>query len=273
MLGRIDEIDCVEAQHRLNAPLGGAGQIAVDQVGLQIGLGKGDDDDDLIDVGDEHMFPAARGAFEHAVTGLDALDEPFIAVARSNPDAITRGDDVALVGRQALEQAAHGTAVLATVVGLHDVGEAVDAQHAPRQVNGGIDRRHAVGVATRGGAGVFLHDGALARQISLGADALGAAGRLFGKAVLREAAGPILVARRLGAVFAQLDADFFLFGHPGWFTVLPRREQANDGAPWDEPALQYTRRQNVRMPVFVRSKTWYIVVLLALLLFNAIYYI
>src|SRR5262249_47517108 len=62
-------------------------------------------------------------------------------------------------------------------------------------------------------AGLFLNDGPLARQIPFGAHALPAHRRLFLEAVLLEAARPLPVARRLGAVLPQLHPDFLLLAH------------------------------------------------------------
>ena len=96
-------------------------QVAVDQVRLQVRLDQRHDDDDLIDVGDQHVLPAARGPRQHAVPRLDALDHPLGAArlperrSRTHPDPVAGRDDAALVGRQALEQPADGTAMQAAV--------------------------------------------------------------------------------------------------------------------------------------------------------------
>src|SRR5687767_6648875 len=144
---------------------------------------------------------------------LDALDETFVALGGPHPDAIAGGDDVALVGGEALEQPPHGAAQLPAIVGLHHAGQAVDTQHAARHMEAGIGGGHRGCIAARGGAGVVLHDGALARQVALGADALAAGGGLLGEAVILKSARPILGARRLRAILAQLDADFLFLGH------------------------------------------------------------
>jgi hypothetical protein len=58
-VGGVDEVGLVEANQRRDAALLGAGEIAIDQVRFQIRLDQRHDDDDLIDVGDQDMLPAA----------------------------------------------------------------------------------------------------------------------------------------------------------------------------------------------------------------------
>ena len=62
-------------------PIWRRGEIAIDEVRLQIGFDERHDDDELIDVGDQHVFAFSRGAGQNAVPRLDALDHAF-AVAR-----------------------------------------------------------------------------------------------------------------------------------------------------------------------------------------------
>jgi hypothetical protein len=76
-----------------------------------------------------------------------------------------------------------------------------------------------------GRAGVFLHDGALAGEIPLGADALAAARGLLREAVILKAARPIVSARGLRAILAQLDADFLFLGHEAGLPFAARFEQ------------------------------------------------
>ena len=68
----------------------GAGQVAVDQVRLQVRLDQRHDDDDLIDVGDQDVLPAARGPRQHAVPRLDALDDA-LGVASTLPEVCSPG--------------------------------------------------------------------------------------------------------------------------------------------------------------------------------------
>ena len=55
----------------------GFDQKAVDQVRLESRLGGAGDDQQLIDVGDQHVLPAAALAAERAVPRLDPLDDSF----------------------------------------------------------------------------------------------------------------------------------------------------------------------------------------------------
>ena len=77
ILGRVDQVALVEAQNRRDLALLGAGQIAVDEVRLEVRLNDGHDDDDLIHIGDDDVLPAARRARQHAVPRFDPFDEPF----------------------------------------------------------------------------------------------------------------------------------------------------------------------------------------------------
>ena len=66
-----------------SAGLVGADQKAIDQIRLEVRLGGAGDDQQLIDVGDDHVLPAADGAAEHAVARLDALDDPLVDCRRA----------------------------------------------------------------------------------------------------------------------------------------------------------------------------------------------
>src|SRR5205814_770301 len=104
---------------------------------------------------------------------------------RAEPDAVAAGDDVALVGDQALEQPADGAADLSAVLGLDDALKPVDAQHPPREGNRLVHRGHGGGgLAVGGGFGrLVLDDGAVPGEVALGADALAADGGLVLEAV------------------------------------------------------------------------------------------
>ena len=56
----------------------GADQKAIDQIRLEIRLGRAADDQQLIDVGDDDLLPAAAGAAEHAVRGSTRSMMPFV---------------------------------------------------------------------------------------------------------------------------------------------------------------------------------------------------
>src|SRR5262249_40580270 len=135
---------------------------------------QGHDNHDLIDVGDENVLAAARGAGEQSMAGLDALDQPLIIEGRSKPDPVAGGDDVSFIGYETAQQPANGTAILPAVFHLDHAVETVDAEHAPGQTVLLVGSRHPGRFlsAGRGPAAVLLNDGALARQLALGADAL-----------------------------------------------------------------------------------------------------
>ena len=72
--------------------------------GFKPRLGRAGDDDELIDVGDEHVLPAAAGAADDAVPRLDALDDPLRLALRAKPDDVARRHHVPLIGGQRLQQ-------------------------------------------------------------------------------------------------------------------------------------------------------------------------
>src|SRR6266436_9635823 len=102
-----DQIRFVQTNDRSNSALGGTDEIAVDQVRLEVRLNQRHDDNDLIDVGDNNVLPATGGAGQEAVPRFDSLDESLIVGRGPYPDAVAGRDDVALVGGQGAEQAAH----------------------------------------------------------------------------------------------------------------------------------------------------------------------
>ena len=74
-IGRLDEVDLVDAQDRLDPHPLGFDQEAIDQVGLEIRLGGAGHDDELIDVGDQNLLPRFAAAAEDVLPRLDPLDE------------------------------------------------------------------------------------------------------------------------------------------------------------------------------------------------------
>src|SRR5262249_51721173 len=137
--GGLDAVGLVQANDRRDAALLGAGEVAVDQVRLEVRLDERDDDDHLIDVGDDDLLAPLGGARQQAVPRLDALDHALVAAHREDPDAVAGGDDVALVGRERFQQAAHRTAEPPAVVGLDDA-LLVNADDAPGQAGADVHR-------------------------------------------------------------------------------------------------------------------------------------
>src|SRR5262249_36497573 len=77
--GPVDEIDLVNADNWADPVLLRGHKESVDQIRLEIGLGRAGNNEHLIDVGDDDMLPAAASAREDAAARLDSLDE---AIAR-----------------------------------------------------------------------------------------------------------------------------------------------------------------------------------------------
>ncbi len=66
--------------------------------GFRVRLGGAGDDQQLVDVGDEDVLPAAGGAAEHGLARLDPLDDALVGLDGPKHDTIAGGHDVALVG-------------------------------------------------------------------------------------------------------------------------------------------------------------------------------
>ena len=96
--GRIEQIDLVDTQNRRDLPLFGADQKPVDQDGLEV-VG-GDDDHELIDVGDDQVGTVPAAAREHAVPGFDPLDHARLQDNITNQHAVAGDHGVALVPGQ-----------------------------------------------------------------------------------------------------------------------------------------------------------------------------
>lgn len=95
----VDQIGLVQQQQRANAGMLGGHQIAVDQIGVGFGQ-RGEDDDDLIDVGCHRLELAAHvGATQFAVS-RQLRDDHAIALIAGAPDHLITGDQCRQVGAQ-----------------------------------------------------------------------------------------------------------------------------------------------------------------------------
>ena len=147
---------------------------------------------------------------------FDAFDHSFIIHSEANSDQIACGDNAPLVGDEALEQAANGTAIFLPIIRLNDAEQTVDAQHAAMQAVAQIGGRSRVGGVIsffRWRRIAVLSDGSFARQIALGPNAFVGPRRLVLETMVLEIAGPGILARRLRQILAKFDADLFLFRH------------------------------------------------------------
>ena len=136
---------------------------------------------------------------------------PSPSPACAEPDEIAGGDDAAFVGQHGLEQTADGAAILPAVLRLNDALQAENLDDPAALALIGARRRHFRRLASPAAAPIrlVLNDGAMAREVALGADALVVGGRFFLKAVLLKAARPLLRPRRLRAVSCASRREFF----------------------------------------------------------------
>ena len=102
-IGRLDEIDLVDADDRPNLGTLGGHEQPVDQVRFDAWLCRARHDDQLVDVRDQHMLSTAAGAAHYAVAWFDALDDALFGPLGSEPHDVAGCDDVPLVGRECFQ--------------------------------------------------------------------------------------------------------------------------------------------------------------------------
>src|SRR5437879_1386740 len=88
------------------------------------------------------MLPAAGCPRQKAVPRFDAFNESLIVQGRAEPDAITGGHDVALIGNQRAKQAPDGTAILSAVLCLDDTRNPMNPQHPAGQAGAAVRGWH-----------------------------------------------------------------------------------------------------------------------------------
>jgi hypothetical protein len=183
----------------------------VDQMRLEPRLESAADDHELINIRDQDVLASAARAAEHAVAGLDALDNAVACALRPKPDAIADCHDVPLIGRERLEQPPRRAAKdLARFLVLNDAVETFDAEHAPRAANGWIDFRQddeAAGITGDLTAGY----GATPAEFALAADPLAAWRVAIFKCVSIDLSREILLTGANLAVLAEIGAKLASF--------------------------------------------------------------
>ena len=216
-IGPIDQIDFVDAQHRLNSVLLGRDQKAIDQVRLDPRFGGAGDDENLVDICDQDMLPAAARAGQHSAARLDSLDDPVARTVDAKRNPIAGHDDVPLIGAERFEQAAGGAFMQSAVVGLHGAGQSVDRKNSAAVANGFVDRRLNGKTAGFRVAGL-ADDRALSRQFAFAADSFLARGIERFVVVGIEATSEIAWPRANIPILAKRGPDLLLlFRHPRCF--------------------------------------------------------
>jgi hypothetical protein len=130
--GDVDQVGLVQDDDRPDAPLLGRDQVAVDQRQLQAGLGEGRDEQDLVDVRDDHMLATPIPAGDHPAPGVNLLDLSLIGAGRPEPDPVTDGHDVPALDRQRLEDTSDPATHLTAILGLDDRDQPVHAEDTAR---------------------------------------------------------------------------------------------------------------------------------------------
>ena len=194
---RIDQVDLVDADDGPDPGLFGRDQHAVDQVRFEHRFGSAADNQQLVDVGDDHLLAPATRAAEDAVAGLNTFDDPFLLLGRPKPHAIAGRHDVPLVGTERFQQPPCGAAHLLARVVQHDTDQAMHAQDP----TGTADRRVHIqlhGQSAVASRGLGADHGPLARQGPFAADPLGLRRLLlFVEVLSRILAGHVPIAPRV----------------------------------------------------------------------------
>ena len=171
---------------------------------------------ELIDVGDQHVLPAAAGAADDAVARLDAFDDAFVRAFGSEPDDVAGRDDMPLIGRQRFEQPPRRALKMIASLIADDAMQTLHAQDAAEPADCAIDleKHHRAGLVFDDfGAG----DGSLARDIAFAADPFAVRGVVAARRCHPRSIGErCLIAARTLAVLAEVGANLaFLGGHKG----------------------------------------------------------
>ena len=160
---RVGQVDFVDEDNRLDPGFLGRHQQAVDEVGLKRRLGGAGDDEQLVHIGHDDVFPAASGPAEHSPARLDAEDQPLGLIAGSGhgleQHAVPGGQHVAFVSAQGFQQPPYGAVIDGAVFGLDFADQPADPQHPPPQAAALIHFQ----LDWQGGVFVvqfFAHDGA-----------------------------------------------------------------------------------------------------------------
>ena len=166
------------------------------------------------------MLPAPAGPGKHAAARFDALDDSFALAGGSEEHQIAGCHDVALIGREGLEQPRVAQRCKRAVGRLHGAGEPMHAKHPAATAKRGIDVEHHSAQAMLVG-GLIADHRAFASQLPFAADPLAAQHLVGGQFILAvdKTPSPIADAGRLRPILAKLAdfvaAGFFVFFRQG----------------------------------------------------------
>ena len=132
-VGRLHEVNLVDAKDGADAVAFRFDQHPVDEVRLEGRFSGARDDNHLVDVGHQHVLPLAAGAAEDAAPRFDPLDEAIFHAVLTEVDNVPCHDDMPLVGAHIFEDAARGTAKQPAIIRADLAGEAEDREDAAVQ--------------------------------------------------------------------------------------------------------------------------------------------
>ena len=78
--------------HRSNASLICGDEQAVDQVGFNARFGSARNDNELVDIGHQHVLPATARAAHNTTAWFHAFDDPFCCTLGAKPNDVARGN-------------------------------------------------------------------------------------------------------------------------------------------------------------------------------------
>jgi hypothetical protein len=138
---RIDKIDLIDADDGLNPTTLGTDQITIDQLRLKVRICGSAHNQDLIDVGDQHMLTSLTASRQNSVARFNTFDHSLTRIAfLPKQNSIACHDDIARITSDRPQDASNGTCIFLSIsiIQNHHM-QANEAGHTPMPASGFID--------------------------------------------------------------------------------------------------------------------------------------